>query len=116
MTSRNRDWWRAHLQCIEREGLTTKAYADREGIAPASLYYWRKTLKAEAGSEPLGQESIKSKFMAVTLADTQTADPLPGKTAHCCLILPSGLRLEMSSLPSARWLMELGQSLAQASR
>lgn len=113
MTSKNRDWWRAHLQCIEREGLTTKAYADREGIAPASLYYWRKALKAEVASGP---EAIKSKFMALTLADTQEAGPLPGKTAHCCLILPSGLRLEMASLPSARWLMELGQNLAPASR
>jgi hypothetical protein len=35
MVSNNRDWWRAHLQRIEAEGLTTKAYADREGLVLA---------------------------------------------------------------------------------
>src|SRR5690606_29182578 len=34
-------------ESITREGIGTKAYAQREGIAVSSLYYWRQRLKAQ---------------------------------------------------------------------
>jgi len=51
---RDRGWWRAHLRRIDQEDITTKAYAEREGIACASLYYWRQVFKDEmqAGEQP----------------------------------------------------------------
>jgi N-acetylmuramoyl-L-alanine amidase len=38
-------WW-SHLSAIEAEGITTKAYAEREGLSPQALYQWRKRLVA----------------------------------------------------------------------
>ncbi len=110
--SRDRDWWRAQLQRIEQEGLTTKAYADREGIATTSLYYWRKVFKQEERQQnlPLAR-AVPSRFMALTRAGGQTP-ATPAST--CTLTLPSGLRLEMTQLPSPAWLAALGAHLAQA--
>ncbi len=31
--------WAAHLAAIEAEGISTQAYARREGISAATLYY-----------------------------------------------------------------------------
>ena len=35
-------FWLSHLSAIEAEGITTKAYAEREGLSPQALYQWRK--------------------------------------------------------------------------
>lgn len=32
--------WSRHLAAIEAEGITTRAYAEREGLSVASLYGW----------------------------------------------------------------------------
>ncbi|MHB1373060.1 MAG: IS66 family insertion sequence element accessory protein TnpA, partial [Thauera sp.] len=39
-------FWLSHLSAIEAEGITTKAYAEREGLSPQALYQWRKRLVA----------------------------------------------------------------------
>src|SRR5690606_34320885 len=44
---RDQAYWESHLESITREGIGTKAYAQREGIAISSLYYWRRRLKAQ---------------------------------------------------------------------
>ncbi len=111
--SRGRDWWRMQLQRIEQEGLTTKAYADREGIATGSLYYWRKIFKQEARRQDTGHgAAVASRFMALTWAGGQT--PATVTTSACSLTLPTGLRLEMAQLPSATWLAALNAQLSQA--
>lgn len=43
MSERSEFWW-SHLSAIEAEGITTKAYAEREGLSPQALYQWRKRL------------------------------------------------------------------------
>ena len=42
-------FWLSHLSAIEAEGITTKAYAEREGLSPQALYQWRKR---HAGIQP----------------------------------------------------------------
>ncbi len=45
-------FWLSHLWRIEAEGITTKAYAEREGLSPQALYQWRKRLVAGGRPEP----------------------------------------------------------------
>ena len=46
-TRKDEAYWRKHLTAIEREGLTTKAYGEREGIAVSSLYFWRQRIRRQ---------------------------------------------------------------------
>lgn len=108
-------YWRAHLAAIEREGLTTKAYADREGIAASSLYFWRKRIKREAQrtamavvSEPRPQFAT---VQVVCEAPTQVGSSLP-----CTLVVGPGLRLEMAALPDPCWLAATAAALSARSR
>ncbi|MGL1835122.1 IS66 family insertion sequence element accessory protein TnpA, partial [Rhodocyclaceae bacterium SMB388] len=40
--SEKSQFWLSHLSAIETEGITTKAYAEREGLSVKALYQWRK--------------------------------------------------------------------------
>lgn len=99
------EFWQAHVAAIEREGIPVTTYAEQHELSLASLYYWRRKLKA---SMPLGAPKSVGKFLAVRIAD---AAPMPGA---CTLVLPSGLRLELSALPAPGWLAALEQSHAGA--
>lgn len=117
MTSENRDGWRAHLLRIEQEQLTTKAYADREGLSAAVLYHWRKVFKAEArralrAPEGAAQAGPQGSFVALTVTDVRVRDvrqPVP--PVGCRLTLPAGLQLEMVELPAPQWLARLAADL-----
>ncbi len=37
-------FWLSHLSAIEAEGITTKAYAEREGLSPQALYRKRSDM------------------------------------------------------------------------
>lgn len=112
VTQPNRDWWQSHLSRIEREKISTKAYADREGLSVGALYHWRKVFKSEQSLDVACVSS--SKFLSVTTCSMETnSTPSTGR-AYCELVLPGGIRLEMASLPSARWLAELSLDLARA--
>lgn len=97
-------YWSGHLAAIEREGITTRAYAAREGLSVGALYQWRRALKSRAaGAVPPGQG-----FVAVTVP------PVSGITREgvaCRLRLGGGVTLELTSLPSAAWLAGLVEAL-----
>ncbi len=42
--SERSDFWLSHLSAIEAEGISTKAYAEREGLSAQALYQWRTRL------------------------------------------------------------------------
>lgn len=104
---RNHAWWRAHLERIEREGITTKAYADREGIAPTSLYYWRKFFRLQ-DERQRATSGMKSAFVPLRLEPVQTP---PVLTAACTLRFDAGFQVEMNTMPSAQWLATLAAKL-----
>lgn len=97
--------WSAHLSAIEAEGISTQAYARREGLSAASLYYWRKRLKygVKQGDTPAPQ------LVAVQL-NAPTTEP------HCTMWLASGVRLELSALPPAHWLAQVVGAVSQRVR
>jgi transposase len=99
------DFWAAHVAAVRREGVPVTTYAKQHGLSLASLYYWRRKLMAVvelAAPTPVG------KFIAVRVANTAPA------LGACTLVLPSGLRLEMSGLPAPDWLAALEQSYSGA--
>ena len=101
--SDRRDFWSRHLAAIEREGITTKAYAEREGLSVAALYQWRRELKARA------PHCAGGRFVAVELEQ-------PPHTERCVLRLSGGVALELAELPGPNWLAALCAALTQAVR
>lgn len=54
-------FWLSHLSAIEAEGITTKAYAEREGLSPQALYQWRKRLVAGGAAAAPSASSSRSR-------------------------------------------------------
>ncbi len=116
MADKNRDWWRAHLQRIEVETLTTKAYAEREGLQVAALYHWRKVFKSEAARGQTGGLAASAQFMKLQLCEALPRAASPEPVAGWRLRLPAGLCLEMPGLPDAGWLAQLARDLQPGTR
>ncbi|EPZ15640.1 hypothetical protein M622_15270 [Thauera terpenica 58Eu] len=104
--SERSEFWLSHLSAIEAEGITTKAYAEREGLSAQALYQWRKRRVAEARSSrtPLGG------FAAIQV------EPSIAARAGCTVVIDSGLRLECAALPSVDWLATLSAALRERGR
>ncbi len=93
--------WAAHLQAIEAEGISIKAYAAREGISLPSLYYHHR--RAHGGAKQ-GSRHPASSLVAVQLAEPAAMQP-------CTVWLAPGVRMEFATPPSPQWLGQLVASL-----
>jgi transposase len=109
MTKKER-YWSKHLAAIAAEGITTKAYAEREGLSADSLYYWRKRLKEEASAEAGAIHSAKRQLVPVQVA------PSSSSRARCTLTLVPGVHLELAQLPDPQWLASLAAATARPVR
>ena len=103
MTS-GEEYWSEHLAVIEAEGITTKAYAEREGLAVGSLYEWRRRLKSDQSKPKRRQRS--GGFVPVQVRRTSEA-------IGCTLVIGAGMRLELSQLPSPEWLAALSAAVGE---
>lgn len=106
MTS-GREFWPGHPAAIEVEAVTTKAYAEREGLAVGSLYAWRRRLKGEQQSPRRPPRS--GGFVPVLVRPTS-------EPAGCTLMIGAGTRLELLQLPSPEWLAALSAALVGRGR
>lgn len=99
-------FWLSHLSAIEAEGITTKAYAEREGLSVQALYQWRKRLVA--GGRP--ESARLGGFVPIQIE--------PSVTAHsvCTVVIDAQLRLECATLPGADWVAALSAALAERGR
>ena len=101
------EFWEDHVAAAKRETLSASEYARRHGISVAALYYWQHKCRDTAvvlsskASKP-ARQSHNSPFVALQVLDKVTTPSCP-----CTLVLPSGLRLEMSVLPEPSWLIAL---------
>ena len=104
--SERSEFWLSHLSAIEAEGITTKAYAEREGLSAQALYQWRKRRVAEARPRrtPLGG------FAAIQI------EPAIAARTDCTVVIDSELRLECAALPSVDWLAALSAALSERGR
>lgn len=94
----DKQFWAGHVAAIEREKISASAYARREGISVAAIYYWQRKLRTEAADVLIPARSF------VQLRVTEAG---PRSQQACTLVLASGMRLEMGSLPSPEWLAGL---------
>lgn len=98
------DFWAPHVEAIKHEAVSSSAYAKRHGLSVAAVYYWQRKLRAAPASRG-------SKFVALNVADAAGNT----RSGPCTLVLASGMRLEMSTLPAPEWLAALGRA-AQGAR
>ncbi len=96
------EFWTAHVAAVKHEAISVSAYARQHDLSIAALYYWQRKLRSNTITTEAGQ----SKFVALRITDQ-----LP---CLCTLVLPSGLHLEMSALPSPEWLSALNRTLPGA--
>jgi hypothetical protein len=95
-------YWSDHLVTIAAENITTKAYAEREGLSVATLYYWRKRLKKISAPD----QAANRKLVPVRLATSSTPD------MACTLTLGPSVHLELPQLPDPAWLASLVSATA----
>lgn len=112
-------WWETHLNAIAREGIGTKAYAQREGLPVSSLYYWRRRLKGRRLRAPAPEKRaaapVARQFVPVRLGATSGVDH-HGVANRYVLTLGDDLRLELPDLPSPQWLAQVREALAEQVR
>ena len=104
---RGTDYWSGHLATIEAEGITTRAYAEREGLAVGSLYEWRRRLKTDLETPTRLQRS--GCFVPVRIRQAS-------ESMGCTLVIGAGTRLELSQLPSPDWLAALAAAVGERGR
>ena len=102
-------FWQQHALAAERSSQSSSAYAKRHGLAVSTLYYWQSKLKASTLTGEVS--SPAAKFVALRVVDAA----LSPRPHHCTLVLPAGMRLEMTALPAPEWLVALGHA-AQGAR
>lgn len=103
------EFWSSHVESCRREGVAASVYARQHGLTLASLYYWRRKLMSVAVVTD-GSGSVTGKFVALRVVDEKAG----AVTGPCTLVFGSGLRLEMTALPSPAWLLAVEQAHAGA--
>jgi len=106
------EFWTGHVAAATLETISASEYARRHGISVAALYYWQHKLKAATVGNPKkaskrAKSAHASKFVALRVTDTVAVQ----RPSLCALVLPSGMRLEMSALPPPDWLAALGRAV-----
>lgn len=101
---RDMQYWAAHVAAIECEGIFVSAYAKRENLSVASLYYWQRKLSAATAEAPTPKPV--GGFMQLRVSER-----VVGRSdAACTLELAGGVRLAMMELPSPEWLASLARA------
>lgn len=86
-------WWN-HLQRAEKESLSIRAYAAREGLSAQSLYGFKKQLKRRRG----GGASVPGLPTFATVQVTRSS-------GQCELAFGGGVTLRLEQLPDPAWLI-----------
>ncbi|MBL8474239.1 MAG: cobyrinic acid ac-diamide synthase [Rhodocyclaceae bacterium] len=105
--SERSEFWGRHLAAIDAEGLSTSAYAQREGLAVASLYWWRRRLQADKPQRLVTRGG--GGFVPVTVAS-------PAHVSGRAVVVAGGVRVELDRLPNPEWLAALSGALARGVR
>jgi hypothetical protein len=101
--------WRDHIRRCEEEGLTYKAYCQREGLKVGGLYAARKVLRgADSGGAVPTPPTSPPRFAAVRLAHADA----PGTVE---VLLTNGVQLRVS-LASVEAIGRLVQELGRLER
>ena len=106
------EFWSEHVAAAKLSGQSGASYAKLQGISAKGLYYWQRKLKP-AAPEPIGagKSAHTSKFIALSVASLAGSGTNTDAQhlCQCSLLLPSGLRLDMSALPDPMWLAAMSR-------
>jgi transposase len=110
MVRYSREIWVGHVAALKSSRQSAVAYAAEHKLPLRNLYQWRRKLRlAQAGprvARPVPTDrSNAQQFVAVRVAP----EVLNRSMGICSLVLGSGLRLEMASLPDPDWLLALSR-------
>src|SRR5690606_36802918 len=105
---REQAYWESHQESITREGIGAMAYAQREGIAVSSMYYWRRRLSARCNGPEFPTKSANAAAVRLFVLVSMDAGIVP---VNCFLLaLGCDMRLELPGLPSPPWLAQVSQA------
>lgn len=110
MVRYSREIWVGHVATLKSSRQSAVAYAAEHKLPLRNLYQWRRKLRlAQAGpraARPVSMDrSNAQQFVAVRVAP----EMVNRSSGICSLVLASGLRLEMMSLPEPDWLLALSR-------
>jgi hypothetical protein len=95
--------WRKRVLAFERSGLTRVAWCAREGVATATLDYWRRRSRAVV-------EGLKPALIPIVVSDTRVAEAV-GTGGTLEIDLGGGVRLRADAQVSAQWLASVLRGL-----
>lgn len=84
-------FWRNHLLCLERSGLTRADYCKEKGLNYDRFRYWKKVLMTKPGgveSNPKPLSSVQPKLLPITIKPDELKSP--GVLGLCRLELRNG--------------------------
>ena len=102
-------FWRRHLEAFDAEGVSTAAYARREGLALGLLYQWRRKLSSSDDLRK-SHDDIPSGFVALRVTESLRSIP-----KEWTLRL-NGVELSFPDRPDPSWVAELILFLQQGNR
>jgi hypothetical protein len=107
-------FWLRHLEAIAEENITTKAYAEREGLPVWRLYDARKKLAQQRKADGTQNHTGRRDRGFVSVALQLPAKPdrtVALAPSPCHLHLQGGTHLEFPRLPDVHWLSQLISAL-----
>ena len=100
--------WSRRLERHGVSGLSIAEFCEREGIAPASFYYWRRRLAGEAPTS-----SQASPLFVPLRLDDRRGDGQAATPRGVEIELPGRVRLRLDATPEPEWIGRLVAVVAE---
>lgn len=92
--------WRKRVMAFERSGLTRGAWCRSEGVAVATLDYWRSRLRAMEGT-------FEQALVPILVADAPVSDRVQCGAGLVEINLLGGMRLRADAQLDVQWLVSV---------
>jgi hypothetical protein len=89
--------WRKRVLAFERSGLTRTAWCAREGVAKATLDYWR-------GRSRTVLEGCETALIPIIVSDANSAEAIGTDAGVLEIDMGGGVRLRADAKVNAQWL------------
>jgi transposase len=96
--------WRKRVLAFERSGLTRRAWCAQEGVAAATLDYWRARIRN------LAERSDQS-LVPIVVSQAPKTQARPAAASAVEIDLGGGLRLRADAQVDAQWLANVLRGL-----
>jgi transposase-like protein len=108
-TARGREFWEQHIASLRSSGKSSAAYAREHDLSVYALGWWRRKLNRPV--VPAGSSSGAGVPKAPRFVALKVAEPTASRSLGMMMLFVGDVRLQMSELPPAAWLAELGHAM-----